>query len=320
MIFKLFTKTFQWFFVLTKSGDKSDLNNELGRRVVFSNIIYISLPVVYFIFMALDYQSYLQLRNNLNFDQFIIPIVISICFFCLWLNKINRTLLSRNLFLLSWPFLLQIIPLKLIDAPIDYILAFPVGLIFHSILVQLMLSHRKEKFYYWSWLVINLLTMFFMSNILDYFDSDHSNPKVITLDKFYKLDSILYWFLFNMVVFFIILELERNIQKILNSNLLIEEQKFELNTINDNLEEIISQRTMALEEQNKKLRNYAFYNAHLLRGPFCRIQGLLNVRELNNESKEEEELIKVMLNKSIEELDNRIQEIQLIVRENEMFK
>jgi len=266
--------------------------------------------------MVLDYQSYLQFESDLKFDQFIIPIVISICFFCLWLNKMNYTLLSRNLFLVSWPLLLQLIPIKLIDSPIDYILAFPIGLIFHSILVQLMLSHRKEKFYYWSWLILNFATIFFMSYILDFFDNDHSNPKNLVFDKFYKLDSILYWLLFNMVVFFVILELERNIQKILNANLLIEEQKFELNTINDNLEEIITQRTMALEEQNKKLRNYAFYNAHLLRGPFCRIQGLINVRELNNESKEEEEFIKVMLNKSIEELDSRIQEIQLIVQEN----
>ncbi len=316
MIFKLLIKSFEWIFDLTKSGNKSELNNELGRRIVFSNIIYISLPVVYFIFMVLDYQTLMQFNKGLKFDQFIIPIVILICFFCLWLNKINYTLLSRNLFLISWIFLLQIIPIKLLDAPADYLLAFPVGLIFHSILVQLMLSHRKEQIYFWWWLSINFIIMFFMPNILDYFDTDKNNPEIITRDKYYQLDCILYWLLFNLVIFFVILELEKNIQKTLKSNLLIEEQKFELNTINDNLEEIISQRTMALEEQNKKLRNYAFYNAHLLRGPFCRIQGLIYLKELNNGSIEEEQLINVMLNKSIEELDNRIQEIQLIVQEN----
>ena len=48
----------------------------------------------------------------------------------------------------------------------------------------------------------------------------------------------------------------------------------EIRSINDNLELIIEQRIKKIEERNKQLEEYAFINAHLVRGPLCRILGL----------------------------------------------
>lgn len=109
-----------------------------------------------------------------------------------------------------------------------------------------------------------------------------------------------------------ILSIGRYIGRINTSHILIEKQKGELDVLNKNLESKVLQRTQMLEEQNKKLRDHAFYNAHLLRGPFCRVQGLMQLQELITDEKEKIE-IQQKLKLSIEELDDRIREIQKIV-------
>lgn len=48
----------------------------------------------------------------------------------------------------------------------------------------------------------------------------------------------------------------------------------EIRSINENLEQIIEQRIKKIEERNVQLEEYAFINAHLVRGPLCRIIGL----------------------------------------------
>jgi hypothetical protein len=94
---------------------------------------------------------------------------------------------------------------------------------------------------------------------------------------------------------------------------LIESQKDELASLNQNLESVVLQRTKVLEEQNQKLINYAFYNAHELRGPFCRVKGLIYLLELSNNPRETQE-IKSLLKKSLDELDAKIAEIQVILQ------
>lgn len=51
----------------------------------------------------------------------------------------------------------------------------------------------------------------------------------------------------------------------------------EVKSINENLELIIDQRIQKIEARNKELEEYAFINAHLVRGPLCRIIGLSNL-------------------------------------------
>lgn len=53
----------------------------------------------------------------------------------------------------------------------------------------------------------------------------------------------------------------------------------EIRSINENLEYIIDQRIKKIEERNKQLEEYAFINAHLVRGPLCRIIGLAVLME-----------------------------------------
>src|SRR5688572_3867436 len=105
---------FKWLFNLVGLGVNLEARNDIGRRVGFSNIVFLTLPVVYIIFMLFDLGSYLQPLQDLRFDQFIVPIVIGVCVFCLWLNRVNFTTTSRLLFIISWPILLHFIPIQIL--------------------------------------------------------------------------------------------------------------------------------------------------------------------------------------------------------------
>ena len=61
-------------------------------------------------------------------------------------------------------------------------------------------------------------------------------------------------------------------------------QQEEIQSMNDQLEEVIHQRTKRLEEKNRLLTEYAFFNAHKVRGPLARILGLLNLYKDGHES------------------------------------
>ncbi|MGY6563079.1 MAG: hypothetical protein ACXITV_13330 [Luteibaculaceae bacterium] len=105
----------------------------------------------------------------------------------------------------------------------------------------------------------------------------------------------------------------------LNTQLKESEAKLMLKTkdfekLNHALETTILERTKKLEEKNKQLRDYAFYNAHKLRSPVANIKGLYQLIKLSNSAKEKEELT-CLLYQSAEELDTVVHELQKIVDE-----
>jgi len=303
----------KWLGTLSGLGARKDQEDDVRRRIVFSNVVFISLPIVYLIFMVIDYDSYLLPLHELRFDQFVVPIIIAVCFFCLWLNYSGRTTISRVLFIVLWPLLLHIIPIKLLNTPPDYYLAYPFGLVFHSMLIQLMFEHKKEWKLFWASMLFNLMAMVSAPVTLTYFDLDKDIPIGMIDYKYYFYDVILYWLLFNLVTFYILYVIETYIKRMNASKELIEKQKEELNELNQNLERLVSKRTLELENQNEKLRQHAFFNAHLLRGPFCRIQGLIQLQDILRGDATSESEIKARLKESVEELDERIREIQRLV-------
>ncbi|MEQ8362955.1 MAG: hypothetical protein RIF39_11820 [Cyclobacteriaceae bacterium] len=61
------------------------------------------------------------------------------------------------------------------------------------------------------------------------------------------------------------------------SNNEIKKQAAEIKRINENLEQIVHERTLSLEKKNAALEEYAFINAHKLRSPLASILGLTNL-------------------------------------------
>jgi tetratricopeptide (TPR) repeat protein len=88
----------------------------------------------------------------------------------------------------------------------------------------------------------------------------------------------------------------------------VSEQNEEISMINDSLEKEVQRRTEKIRQQNEKLIEYAFFNAHRVRGPLARILGLTMLidRDLPPEEvKDLNEKIKV----SAQELDTVVREI-----------
>ena len=92
-----------------------------------------------------------------------------------------------------------------------------------------------------------------------------------------------------------------------NEDLIRYQEKIE--QLNQTLETKVSKRTSQLEDKNEKLKEYAFINAHMLRAPFCRIQGLVNLISINTTDQQELEQLITLLGYSIRELDEVIRAI-----------
>ena len=63
---------------------------------------------------------------------------------------------------------------------------------------------------------------------------------------------------------------------------LVQSQKG-LSELNNQLENLVNERTHEVKKQNEQLIRYAFSNAHHLRGPVARLLGLIQISKLDTE-------------------------------------
>jgi len=302
------------------------------RHIIFSNIIFLTLPIVYLVFMLIDIESFLDLSSVLKFDRLIVPITIVLCISFLFLNKWGFTTLSRVLFLISWIVMLHILPIIIHESPSDYYLAFPLGIIFHSILIHASFSSKREPVKFWLFLAGNFWLLLLCKQILVANDVMPESQNILRTDPYYVLDYILYWLLFNLLMFYLLHVIESFINGLSEANTLISNQRQELSERNDelkqaivaleqvnkrvadlnkNLEIKVWERTKKLEIKNEQLVHYAYMNAHKLRGSFCRVKGRVLFKGLVSKSQtDEEHLINKLLLESLEELDNVTNKIQ----------
>jgi hypothetical protein len=98
----------------------------------------------------------------------------------------------------------------------------------------------------------------------------------------------------------------------------IREHKKEISRVNFDLEERIKERTSELEIQNHQLAEYAFINSHLLRGPLCRLLGLINLIDHTEIQDKERDLIS-HLKLSGEELDEVVKKINSAIEKGGHF-
>ncbi len=319
-------------FNIISQGTSKDHFDPDNQRIIYTNIIYVSLPIVYLIFIAIDFKDYLVPVTSLKWDQFIFVVEIAVCGTGLYLNKIGHSVIGRLIFILTWPILFHLIPIWHLQTPSDYYLAYPLGIIFHSVLIQMLFSIRHERVLYFFLMGVNFIMLLTVVIVLRYFDEEDGIINDLTADKYYLLDIVLYWLLFSLLSYLLVNSVDNLISKLTTANTLIAEQKEEMATINEELSETnqslqvvnqkmanlndalemkVQERTREIEERNEKLESYAFYNAHKLRGPYCRILGLISLRKIVEV--EEKEEIDRLLDKCMLELEQVIREIQEIV-------
>lgn len=85
----------------------------------------------------------------------------------------------------------------------------------------------------------------------------------------------------------------------------------ELTQINENLNNLVQERTLTIMDQNKKFVRHAFINAHKVRSPLARIQGLVNLLSYESHHLTENgQEIQRLLTISSGELDDILREVK----------
>lgn len=87
--------------------------------------------------------------------------------------------------------------------------------------------------------------------------------------------------------------------------------------INENLENLVQERTDKITNQNQKLIDYAFRNAHNIRGPLARILGLVNLITIENKDTNTDYVSR--LSDSSKELDSSIRTMSKLLEDEDLI-
>lgn len=122
---------------------------------------------------------------------------------------------------------------------------------------------------------------------------------------FVVLSLILVFIAARTIFYFRYLFLINQKQKL---KILVHERMREISDLNEQLEEKVKQRTSELQEKNIRLQEYAYINAHFLRGPLSKIMSILHLHRLDSTNKFNEKYIEI-LQEAVDELDEVIHSI-----------
>ena len=294
-------------------GNYEGKEPQLQRRILFSNVIYITLTFVYLIYFLLVIEVYLRSPFSLKLDQWSVPLIIIYCIGGLFLNSIDRSYISRISFLVLWPLLLHVLPIIYMETPSDYYIAYPLGLILHAIFIQFFISFRHEPKTFWIFIVTNFIAILFARQFL--LSHDHNSTIIlqegVVSSGYYSLILLLYWLLFNFMTFYILKVVDDLIDKTSGQRELMMKSNEELSALlnhvqatNLALEQTLSHHKSEVEEV---VSAYAQYNAHTIRGPYCRLKGILMLNEI---SALEDDFFKKNLQTTMVELEMAINRMQ----------
>jgi tetratricopeptide (TPR) repeat protein len=101
-------------------------------------------------------------------------------------------------------------------------------------------------------------------------------------------------------------------QNLRDANQEINTKNEQLSFANETLDDKVRQRTEVLRQQNRRLREYGYMNAHRLRSPVASILGLINLIKLTDAQNPDPEIIERLFD-SAENLDAIVKEIQVII-------
>ncbi len=290
----------QNFLLLGTGSTRSDAEN---RSISFSNIVYFSLPVVYVIFMLIDVQIYLQM-NQLAWDQLIVPLFIVLCGILLYLNHVGLSLLGRIIFLISWPLAFHIVPIFHQQTPSDYYLAYPMGIIFHAVLIQNFLPRKTYPWLFFSFMLVSFGMILTFGPLLNFFDTDIETVMIpFNESRYYKLVGLLYWLIFNFITFYLLEVLAYREQQMHSRQSKIQKQSKVLKKSLEDLQN--AQRNLIQSEKMASLGMLSSGLAHEINNPLNFIKGgVFNLKNLVNDDAKTDPLFR-----GIEEGTQRIAHI-----------
>ncbi|SNT28184.1 hypothetical protein SAMN05421640_3155 [Ekhidna lutea] len=307
-----------------------------ARNVIISNRLVFIVFVIMWLLFLIHYQ-----HNGWNtFSQFILFGNIGAFSVILLLNKIGLSLLSR--IILSWmcsvyPFVSSIEVKLENEVPIEEPMYFmPRLFIMTTSIIPILVFNFKEK----GGLTLGLMGSFVP---LAFFDPIHQYLNIgyfqmgfdsISYFTFHSVTLSSYVIFIVATIFFkrenekyerknlsLIQSLEKKNDELTLKNTQIENQSkelesanYEIRLINANLEKAVNKRTKKLLDQATQFQMFSFKNSHELRAPLANVMGIIELLKDAESQAEINELL-VLLNKSCEDLDKVVHEINEILNE-----
>jgi len=300
---------------LLRIGVFEGMDIEAQRTLAFSNAAYFLVGSLMVLYSGL--RLAVQGPSGFATPAAWIPVGISAtAVLCVFLNSSQYYLTSRVVFVISWILLALLGPPVLAGTRPTSYFTYAYLAIFFSPIVQLFFSFDKERFFYFLFTLVFFLFVVFSVDILLLFDSrpDAGVPLVKTTIGM-RVNYLVYWAFINILIFYVLRINRQYYYKLKEKNELIHQQNEELaaqqellQNHNAELEKHVTQRTLVLKEQNNRLTEYAFMNAHILRAPISRIRGLINLFEVTNDPCEGAK-IRELISTQMKELDEAVSSI-----------
>jgi signal transduction histidine kinase len=296
-----------------QAGVDETLDQELRRRVVSSNVVFVTAAIILFIVVALNADGYWA-RGVRSFRAAIPLLLLCVSLGGIVLNHLKLFFLAKLIFFLSWSVMITAFPIWRAEQSVYGYFIHPIFGIVSSTMVLLMFSFRRETIAYLVFLIFSILITVFSFEFVSAFDPTRVSETVMKYTTSFTLHiyPILFSIFFNLVLIYILrinekfFEMQhRQHEIIVDQNKQLFENRLKLEQSNNELENRVRERTSELIDHNNRLTEYAFFHAHVLRAPVSRIRGLLNLMNLPI-TPEEEMKVRDMLTQSMKELDDTI--------------
>lgn len=303
-------------FKLLRLGVSEGMDHEFRRVTMLSNVVYLLIVGIIFIFLVVNIDRYLGPQSISDLEHWIPFGLLSISLAGLVLNHFQQQLLSKGLFLFTWIFFtIILVPITRGTTESAFI---TVGLyaVVASVMVQILFSWRRERIAYITLSIATWLIILFYVDFLEYYrvPGDHN---VLYQSGFgrWRLLVILIAVFFNGALVYMLRVNNQLNHSLMQHNETIESQNQQLAAQREKLvalamqlREKVDSTHDQLNEQSLKLTEYTYFNSHILRAPVSRIRGLIHLLSLNLDPREEVE-VRDLLTKSMKELDDAIREI-----------
>jgi hypothetical protein len=300
--------------MLFKLGTTVDMDPELRRVTILSNMVYVVIGSIVLFYILISGRIYLNV-TELSFVGIIPLIILAASFVCLILNRAQLYTLSKSVFITTWILFTTVLLFVINGSKQSDYLIHPFYCIISSIIVHLLFSYYRERAAYVFFLVITWSLILFSTEFITYFLLPSPTLSFKLNLAGWRISNFMFAAFFNLTILYVLrlnhrfyTSLQSRNDTITAQNQQLEKQQRQLEDLMVKLEEKVIARTLVLKEQNKRLTEFAFFNSHILRAPVSRIRGLVNLLALTIDA-DEEKKVRDLLTECMNELDQAIKTI-----------
>ncbi|WMJ71933.1 hypothetical protein RCC89_01915 [Cytophagaceae bacterium ABcell3] len=271
----------------------------LTNAVNIGQIFFIALPAI------IGNTFFLDCGNSFTFRFFTL---VTLAVFNIYLNSRGKYLVSKFGTLLSPFFLIFIFPVLANTVHGAMFLSFSYGIMVIGGLAFMIFSYGPEKKYLHTSVIFFAFFALFYELFLTFFVEDLSIVPFIFESSYnffyFQITKTLILVFLYVYLFKLKVDYHNSQVEIFRMNDTLAMVNKDLKVLNTKLEDLVSERTIKLETQNKRIKELAYTNSHIIRAYVARINGLINMAELKGASEKEKQFCFTQIKENSVGLEN----------------